>query len=439
MDSELKNILRDHLLKNHSADELRRWYDPLRLMMNSEQTELSVVFPHSFFSQWFAGSHQERFEQELHAFFAAPVRLRYGTNGSSAKAAQTPAAGEDDVRTLDYPFGREFAFSSFVQNNKNAFPIISAREVAKQTDPTFNPFIVCGPSGSGKTHLLKAMANEMARNHGRENVFFGSVEDLLHLYEGECGGDAMKARAQVCGYTFLLVDDLHLLKGHRDFQSEILTLFDSFYDARKQMVFGCLGNLPSYDFLDPKLKSRLEWGLIVALAEPDLEVRLACVERFCRQKQLGLSRERQLTVAQRFTDLRFLQGVLLKLYAYKEFVSTEFSDSDFDRIIAQSDDGARGDVDPQTILDVVAAFYGLSLSDLKGARRHHNIVRARQVAMYLSRDILQTSYPALGRQFGGRDHSTALYAVKKVRTLMAEDVHFKDQVETLRKRCLADD
>lgn len=438
MDSELKNNLRRHLQKSCSVEELKRWYDPLRLTMDEDRGEVAVVFPHAFFATWFSGDVQERFEKDLHEFLGGGFALRYGTNGSGGRNGNESAEnGAEEVRSIDFPFGQEFTFTSFIENKKNFFPLKSAREVAKQSDILFNPFVISGPGGSGKTHLVKAIANDMARRSGRETVYFGSLEELVDLYEGTYAGDYFKARTFVCSHRALIIDDFQLIRRHQDFQAELISLFDTFYGDKRQMIFCCADSLPSYEFLDQKLKSRLEWGLIVSLMEPDLEVRLGCVERFCNQKQVTLSRDRMLTLAQRFSDLRFLQGVLLKLYAYKELVNTDFSDRDFDRILAQTTGVTRCDVSPENIIDIVAAFYGLESKDLKGLRRHHNVVRARQAAMYLCRDILGTSYPALGRLFGGRDHSTALYAVKKVRRAVATDVAAKDQIEALRKRCLS--
>jgi chromosomal replication initiator protein len=431
----LKESIRKHLAQSHSAGDLKRWFDPLRLDLCGEEKCLCVLFPHPFFGEWFARSIQDRFEEQLRLLLGPGFAVRYMT--PEAKAAAGNGNGRGESKAIDFPFGHQFTFDSFIANRKNDFPLATAREVAKSADVVFNPFLLSGPSGSGKTHLLKSLANEISKRTGPEKVFFGTLEDLYKVYHVTCRNDLFAARTTLQKYSHLLVDDFQLLKKYRSFQSELITLFNSFYDARRQMIFCCTERLAAMDFLDPKLRSRLEWGLLVTLKEPDLDIRLRYVERQCKAKRIALSREQIMTLAQRFTDLRFLQGILLKFYAYKEFVHKDCNGQEFDQILAQTAGAEKRNVSPEAILETVAAHFAVELKDILGAKRHQGIVRARQMAMYLCRELVGSSYPALGRLFGGRDHSTALYAVQKVGVLVREDQEVKKLAAALKKKCLA--
>ncbi|MBU1001596.1 MAG: ATP-binding protein [Proteobacteria bacterium] len=434
MSQTLKETLRLHLQKSYSAQDLKQWFDPLRLELSEEEKRLSVGFPHSFFAKWFSDSIQDRFEQELHQFLGTGYVLHYGHSSNTQAEAH---AQDNDGKSIDFPFGHQFTFESFLTNKKNFFPLTTAREVAKQKDIIFNPFIVSGEAGSGKTHLLKAVANEVCKKFNPERVFFGNMEDLYNLYHGHFGGDAFAARKHICKFRFLFVDEFQQIRKYNNFQSELITLFNHFYDHKQQMVFCCSDKLPSYEFLDPKLKSRLEWGLIVNLKRPDLDIRVRTIEQYCRVKTISLTREQVLTLAQRFTDLRFLQGILLKFYAYKEFVNKAFTDNDFEQILSQTAGTAKKHIRPDVIMDTICEHFEVERKDLVGSRRHHQVVQARQVAMYLCRELIGSSYPALGRMFGNRDHSTALYAVKKINKLQSTNSEMKNLLSVLKKKCLS--
>lgn len=431
----MKEVLRNHLERAFSDLELRRWFDPLGLDYQEEDKRLQVVFPHSFFSTWFSQNVQGRFEEQLAGFLGKGCTVSYLTGGNNHRSlASSPL--DTAHKSVDYPFGREFTFESFLSNQKNYFPLASAREVAKQQTIIFNPFIVCGENGSGKTHLLRSIANEIAKSKGTDKVFLGTIEDVANIYALRCSGDVFKAREHLTSFDVLCIDDFQLIQHNQPLQQELVVLFNAFYDNRKQMVFACSDKLTSYDFLHPALKSRLEWGLIVGLKAPDLEIRVQYIRNQCRQKKIVLDKEQVLMLAQRFQDFRFLQGIMLKLFAYKELVNTNIGPKDFELILSHTEDAPRVVLSADMIIDVVAEHFDIDEKEIKGARRLHEVVQARQIAMYLCRELLGSSFPALGRIFGGKDHSTALYAVNKVKKMQKVSKDMKQLLITLKQRCL---
>jgi chromosomal replication initiator protein len=179
----------------------------------------------------------------------------------------------------------------------------------------------------------------------------------------------------------------------------------------------------------------VEGGLVVTLKPHDLDVRTRYVKRLCQSKRLKLTKTQMLTLAQRFEDFRFLQGVLLKLFAFKELVHKEIQDQDFQSILQYAEETPTSRVDPEKIIRVVAEHLQVPEHELAGHKRSQTIVFARQMGIYLCRSLLGLSYPALGRLFGGKDHSTAMYAVKKMEERMAGDPSVKNLVTQLKKKC----
>ncbi|HWR03217.1 MAG TPA: DnaA/Hda family protein [Humidesulfovibrio sp.] len=403
--------------------------------------EVRVAFPHSYFAQWFAGRMQDRFEAELFRFQGRPCDIRYVAPAArrGAPAAEADSAPGDQVaaarkpqRKLAFPFDAQYSFESFLTNSKNYFPLETARQVARSDGAQFNPFVICGKSGSGKSHLLKAIANEMAKTHPLDDILVTTGEGLRALLSAQ---DTFAAREHIARHRFLLVDDIHWLAGDERLQQELLVIFNQFQDARRQMVFTCQDRIGAWEDLLPSLRSRLEGGLVVGLKQPDMEVRVALIQERVRAKKLPLTKEQVLTLAQRFQNFRALGGILIKLLAFRELVRRDISARDFEQILSNTEERDQPQITVDVVIDTVCQHYQVSKKDVLGEDRRQNIALARQIAMYLCRHMLGLSYPALGRSFGGKDHSTVIYSVKKIHELQEDEKEMKQLLKDLKLRC----
>jgi chromosomal replication initiator protein len=405
-----------------SAEELDRLRASLGLGVDG--SVLTVRFPHRYFADWFDAQVRDRFELAL---AGTGLGLSYECrDGSRPRVVQEPRPAAQPL-----PFGQEFIFDNFLVNTKNYFPLASAQEVGQSLEAPYNPFVLCGESGSGKSFLLRAIANARSE-HGREGIHVTGVEDMHELYSAR--GDARKF---LMSMSFLAVDDLQEIARYQYLQGELLALFDHFHLHHKQMVFACAGKVSGCSFLAPKLRSRLEWGLSVTLKAPDLDIRTQYALSRCRERRLDLSKDRILLLAQRFPDLRNLEGCLLKLWAYRELVHDHISDDEFDNILNYLDDRAVTALSVEQVVGAVCAHFGLTPEDIFSAGRRHDLVFARQVAMFLCRRHMGLSFPELGRAFGGRDHSTALYSCRKIEQLQRDDKSIKSMLQALTEKCLA--
>ena len=431
----LKDKLRKQLRQNCSDAELQQWFDPLILKLSEKEHSLKVIFPHAFFAQWFAKNLQSLFEEQAHRIIGSGMSLRYHT---AIGRAPIPGNGNGNgAKLIDYPFGAQYTFGTFITNNNNQFPVASAKETAKHNGATYNPFIICGPHGCGKTHLLRAIANELSKYILKDQIFVGSVDDLRALYLDRFDNDAFAARRYFQRLEAFFLDDFQDIERQHKLQEELVSLFNTLHDQGKQMAFACTGLVTGYDFLPSKLKSRLEWGLIVQIKEPDLEVRVKFIQQQCKAKNVRLSKEQILTLAHRYQDFRYLQGVMLKLCAFRDVMRKDLSDRDFDLVLLHTEEQNSPPLEPETIIKIVADHFRISVHHLTGVKRHQQIVRARQIAMFLCRDILGCSYPVLGRLFGGKDHSTAMHAVKKIKQLQKDEEETHLLVTELRRKCLS--
>ena len=425
----MKKALREHLAGSCTEQELKRWFDPLDVDQSEGGREVRIGFPHSYFAQWFAGRMQDRFEAELHRFNGGACDIRYVTPGLRRAGGLRP---DPAPRKLCFPFDAQYSFDSFLTNSKNYFPLETARQVAKDDTAQFNPFVICGKSGSGKSHLLKAIANDMSKNHHSSEILVTTGEGLRSLLSQ---GDPLAARSQVASHLFLLVDDIHWLAGDERLQQELLVLFNQFHDAKRQMVFTCQDRIGAYEDIIPALRSRLEGGLVVSLKQPDMEVRVALIQERVRAKKLPLSKEQILTLAQRFQNFRALNGILIKLLAFRELVRKDISARDFEQILSNTEERDLPKITADSIIEIVCQHYQVKRKDVLGEDRRQSIALARQVAMFLCREMLGLSYPALGRSFGGKDHSTVIYSVKKIKELQEDGKEMKQLLKDLKVRC----
>ena len=420
--------IRDVLCEQFPEKDIRKWFDPLDISCN--ETTLLVVFPHVFFLNMFLDTFKEPFELAVSKCFQQEMCIEYTVLTTKNKKSTitksisptTPPTSNDALVTFD----------TFLVNHKNYFPLASAKEVVEK-DAIYNPFILYGESGSGKTHLCKAMFNAFTKINNEKKVFFGSFEDIRKIYTQK-----EKSLRSLTSYTIFILDDFHEMQSFPEMQHEFLFIFNAFHDQKKQIILTTSERIGSLDFLEPCLKSRLEWGLMVALKQPDLDVRLQFIQSTCKGRNIELAADQMLTLAQHFFDFRSLQGCLLKILAFQKLVSPRMEQEDFQNIL-QGLESPTTEITHELIISIVAENMNVPETDIFSTKRHRNIVQARQTAMYLCRKLLKYSFPHIGSVFGGKDHSTAIYACNKIEKLKRENREFKGLLHVLSKQCYAGD
>ncbi|MCT4535053.1 DnaA/Hda family protein [Halodesulfovibrio sp.] len=447
----LKNGLRNFLEQRYPEKDLRSWFDPLTIDYGDIEKSVSVAFPHAFFGTWFAAHGKPALEQAVREYISPEVVVLYDTpismqsvgmhEKNTVKPTQIAHSGaavqEKPTPSARAASGAQFTFDTFLHNAKNVFPVASAKEVAKaDVFPKYNPLVIAGPSGSGKTHLLRAIAHAIQEQRPQASVFSGNIEDLAALYQDGSPGARFEVRKHIVCNDFFLLDDLQRLEDFPILQEELIALFDSFHDNNKQMVFCCTDGLTAHSFLLPTLRSRLEWGLLAQLKQQDMDIRIRYATSHLKENQIKLTNDQIILLCQRFDDFRLLQGVLLKLAAFKDLMNTEVSEYEFNQILEHTDKSKATPLTADIIIGVVAEHYMLQPKDLLSEKRHQKIVLARQVAMYLTRTLLGSSYPALGRMFGGKDHSTVIYAVNKIKKFIVKNKDTKLLINELKEKCL---
>ena len=327
-----------------------------------------------------------------------------------------------------------YRFDAFVIGDSNRFAHAAAQRVAETPARAFNPLFIYGESGLGKTHLLHAIGHYVRDNFPTSLVRYVSTEAFMNEFVDSIrsnSGLRFKRRYRVC--DVLLVDDIQFLENKESLQEEFFHTFNSLHEANKQIVLTSDRHPRSIATLEDRLRSRFEWGLITDVQPPELETRLAILRKKADGDRPHVPDSVLELIATHVKDnIRELEGALIRVSAFaslnKEPLTIELAEEVLSDILAA--DRPR-QVTPKIILEATASTFGFTIDELCGTSRRRPLVNARQISMYVFRDMTDFSYPAIAREFGGRDHTTVIHAVEKISGLMKERRQVYDQVTQL--------
>jgi chromosomal replication initiator protein len=327
-----------------------------------------------------------------------------------------------------------YTFDTFVIASSNRFAHAAAQSVAESPARSYNPLFIYGDAGLGKTHLLHAIGNYVLENFSGRHVRYVTTETYMNEFVDAIRTNAttaFKRRYREC--DVLLIDDVQFMERKESLQEEFFHTFNSLYAASKQIVLTSDRPPKSIATLEDRLRSRFLSGLITEVQPPELETRLAILQTKAEHERVDVPDEVLEFIATHVKDnIRELEGALIRVTAFaslnRQPLNRELAEQVLSDIV--SPDQPRR-ITPQVILDATSETFGFSVEELCGPNRRRPLVTARQVSMYVFRELTDFSYPAIGREFGGRDHSTVMHAVEKVAGLMKERHQIYNQVTDL--------
>jgi chromosomal replication initiator protein len=357
--------------------------------------------------------------------------------GGFAPGGFAPAAPPGQPRPAQARLNPKYTFETFVIGSSNRFAHAAAVAVAEAPAKAYNPLFVYGDSGLGKTHLLHAIGHYAQSLYQGVKVRYVSSEEFTNdfinmIRDGKQDGFRRRYR----DVDVLLVDDIQFLENKEGTQEEFFHTFNTLHNASKQIVISSDRAPKRLVTLEDRLRSRFEWGLLTDVQPPELETRIAILRKKAVQDRLNAPPDALEYIASRIsTNIRELEGALIRVTAYaslnRQSVDLQLAEFVLKDLIPE----AQGpEITAATIMGQTASYFGLSIDDLCGTSRSRVLVTARQIAMYLCRELTDLSLPKIGQQFGGRDHTTVMHADKKIRSLMAERRSIYNQVTELTNR-----
>ncbi|CAB4839497.1 MAG: chromosomal replication initiator protein DnaA [Actinobacteria bacterium] len=346
---------------------------------------------------------------------------------------------DESGRKPDEPsqLNARYIFDTFVSGASNRFAHAAAFAVAEAPAKAYNPLFIYGDSGLGKTHLLHSIGAYAKELYGNVRVRYVSSEEFTNDFINSIRDDKATAfQRRYRDLDILLVDDIQFLENKERTQEEFFHTFNTLYNANKQIVISSDRPPKQLTTLEDRLRSRFEWGLITDIQPPELETRIAILRKKAAQDKLNAPDDVLEFIASKIsTNIRELEGALIRVTAFAS-LNRQVVDMGLAEIVLKDliPNEVNSEITAPTIMAQTAAYYSLTIDDLCGTSRSRALVNARQIAMYLCRELTELSLPKIGQTFGGRDHTTVMHADRKIRELMAERRSIYNQVNELTSR-----
>ncbi|MDC0489596.1 chromosomal replication initiator protein DnaA [Amylibacter sp.] len=423
------------------------WINPLELT-SVDASKANFATPTKFIGDWVDRNYGDsiKFEFAKHGLdvdrlvFSVNIENKIAPANKSKKITETKNTKTGSRDLPGASLDPRYTFDNFVVGKPNELAHAAARRVAEGGDVSFNPLFLHGGVGLGKTHLMHAIAWEIKKRDPNAKVLYLSAEQFMYRFvQALRFKDTISFKEMFRSVDVLMVDDVQFIAGKSSTQEEFFHTFNALIDQNKQVIIS--GDRAPVDMeqLEDRIKSRLQWGLVVDVHPTDYELRLGILQ----SKQESQARYNSTVevspgvlefMAQRISsNVRVLEGALTRLYAFGSLVgrpvTLEMAQESLSDILRATDRKVTID----EIIRKVTDHYGVNLTDMLSARRTRSIARPRQVAMYLSKKLTSKSLPEIGRRFGKRDHTTVIHAVKKIEELQSIDNQIAKDIEVLRR------
>jgi chromosomal replication initiator protein len=418
--------------------ELKTWFEPTRqisLAGGPNSADLTVSVPSRVFADWISSRHGALLSEASASLGFPHMRIHYEPAGSAAApAAPSPSAAPPGVRGLF--LNPRYTFDSFVVGSSNQFAHAAARAVAESPSRAYNPLFLYGGVGLGKTHLMHAIAQESLRRNPGARVLYLSAERFLNELINALRFEKMhEFKQRYRELDMLLMDDVQFIAGKDSTQEEFFHTFNALHDAQRQIVLTSDALPKEIPTLEERLRSRFEWGLIADIQPPNLEMKVAILRKKAEAEKIEVPNDVALYIAGSVkSNVRELEGRLNRVVAFSSLtgkpLSVELARETLKDILGTEETRAT----PSEILKLVAAHYGLRVSDMKAKSNAKPIAFPRQVAMFLCRKLTGLSYPEIGRLFNDKHHSTVMHSVEKIERLVEDDPNFRKVVESFLQR-----
>ena len=397
------------------------WFRPTSYL-SLDGSRLLVGVPNAQFREWLTKNYQGVLAEALQELGRANVHVIFEEAAEPSPSEGTAPAPERDSSSLN----PKYTFDSFVVGSSNQFAHAAARAVAEIPSKSYNPLFIYGGVGLGKTHLMHAIGHYIQARQKRLKLLYISADRFINEMINAIRFDRLPAfRQKYRSIDVLLVDDIQFIAGKDRTQEEFFHIFNALHDAQKQIVISSDCPPRQIPTLEERLHSRFEWGLIADIQPPDIETKVAILRKKAEAERVEIPENVALFIASKVrTNIRELEGSLIRLIAYASLTGRDIDLSLAQEILKDLLHTEEKPITIEMIQKFVADHYNVKLNDLKAKNNAKSVVVPRQIAMYLTKTLTGASLPEIGKEFGGKHHSTVIHSVSKIGDLRKKDPGF---------------
>ena len=394
-------------------------------IVNKNDGEVVISVPNNFSKEWLENKYNKLIFKILHGLDENVKEIKYAVNCQQAEPFSISPAidfGETQLEFQEFKANKEtglnpkYTFENFVIGPFNELPQAAAWAITQNPGFVYNPLFIYGGVGLGKTHLLQAIGNEIAKKSPQKKIKYASSEKFTSgIVDSIKNRTVEKFKSFYKDIDILIIDDIQFLAGKEKTQEEFFHIFNSLYEKNKQIILSSDRPPKAIPALEERLRSRFEGGMIADIGLPDFETRMAILKTKSYEKKVALSEDILEYVAFNIqTNIRELEGTLNRLIAYQEINNQTPSLETAKALLKNVIFSPKKIITPEKIIKEVSLFYDLKEKDILTNSRKKEIVKPRQIAMYILREELKSSFPFIGRKFGGKDHTTAIHSYNKI-------------------------
>ena len=409
---------------------------PMALTAN----KLEIAVPNDLVKEWLSKHCVTLLEQEIQAYYPEITKVVFLVGPkdlfSTPPLEETSFKPERVTRKNATFLNPRYAFETFVVGHGNRFAHAASLAVAEAPAKAYNPLFLYGGVGLGKTHLMQAIGHHVSSQNPRAKILYITSETFTNELIGSIRDDkTLQFRNKYRSIDILCIDDIQFLAGKERTQEEFFHTFNSLYEAGKQIVISSDRPPKEIPTLEERLRSRFEWGLTADIQAPDFETRIAILQKKAELSNLKVPSEILSVIASKImSNIRELEGALVRVVAFASLTNSEITSALVDHVlkdILNPKAEGRSNVSFDMVKKATAEFYSVRIEDMTAKVRTKEIALARQVAMYLARQFTGSSFPRIGAEFGGRDHTTVLHACEKIKVTLKKDSTLQEAIKSI--------
>jgi chromosomal replication initiator protein len=396
----------------------------------SEGRSLRVSVPDQVTKQWMEQEYGEAVRQTITELNLPVEQVIYTTRTPEDAAA---SANGTEFAPPSCQLNQKFSFDNYVVGSCNQFAHAAARSVANNPSRNYNPLFIYGGSGMGKTHLMHAIGTSLQVHYSAMRILYTSSERFMNEMISCIRSDRMPAfHRYYRSADVLLIDDIHVLAGKERTQEEFFHTFNELYEHQKQIVVSSDSTPKSTPGLVDRLRSRFEWGLMVDIQPPDLETKMAILDKKAELEGVSLPEDVRVYIATKTkSNVRELEGALVKLVAYSSVMGTPITLAMAQQVLKYLIPGQEKRITMESVLRAVSEYFQMPPQQLKQKTNTQKIAYPRQIAMYLIKELTHSSLPEIGRMFGGKHHTTVLHSIHKIDKLRQKNADLNRQIHSI--------